>query len=346
MKYIIILVSILFVSQKIRSENYAILISPGTTTQDCEYFNSEYWFDLFLAYEDLIIKKGYSHNNVFVFYGLDGSDYETSAYKNRYNKSLHGWTNDITDYPATSSSLENYFNIISSNHIDYDDQVFIRWIVGHGDRHFPYGRDDYYVKLDHPGFDDDEQIDKQDLINLLNTIEYKRRIIFWSTCYSGCMIEGNVNIKDPNSLVLTSSEWNESSFVYQLPGETYHANFNYIITSASYGEDPVGIIRNVDSNNDDYISMDELYQEYLDPPIPNPPGGMYDSEGSIRKLYFDHVINLDNKSLNSEHEYMSEEILTHNLTIKSNSYVLFEPDDSIILSNKFEIKLGAVLEIK
>ena len=51
---------------------YAVLISAGDTIADDAMYHSEYWYDLILMYRTLI-ENGFSHNNIFVLYGV-GND--------------------------------------------------------------------------------------------------------------------------------------------------------------------------------------------------------------------------------------------------------------------------------
>ena len=127
--YTVIFVSLIaFLSSlNLKAERYAILISAGKTTTDGEFLNSFYWYDLFLAYEDLIIKEGFTHGNVFVCYG-DGASYNSD--NDRYKLSLHGWS-DIVDYDNDKETIFDVFDNLG-NMTNSDDHVVIWW-SGHGE---------------------------------------------------------------------------------------------------------------------------------------------------------------------------------------------------------------------
>ena len=67
----------LIFSGNLHAAKYAILICGGVTDTDDEILNSEYWYDLFLAYEDLILKEGFTHDNIYVCYG-DGASFNSN----------------------------------------------------------------------------------------------------------------------------------------------------------------------------------------------------------------------------------------------------------------------------
>src|SRR5574344_2072172 len=98
MKSIILTLIMAFtiVNVVLSQEHYAILISAGDVRNDDDSYHSEYWYDLFLAYEDLILNQGYTHDNVFVFYG-DGAGDDFASSHTQYNISKHGWSG-IVDF--------------------------------------------------------------------------------------------------------------------------------------------------------------------------------------------------------------------------------------------------------
>ena len=77
-----------FLGVTLHAENYAILISAGKTTADGIPDNSLYWYDLVTAYHTLIEELGYSHQNVFTFYG-DGVSFNSQIPK--YSLSYYNW---------------------------------------------------------------------------------------------------------------------------------------------------------------------------------------------------------------------------------------------------------------
>ena len=180
-----IILALVFFAGDVMGEKYAILISAGKATRDNEFSNSEYWYDLFLAYEDLVLKEGFSHDNIFVCYG-DGQSFASSI--DRYKLSFHGWP-DIVDYDNKKSTIESVFQMVGDISTS-NDHIVIRWVVGHGKNN--YGGDPspdrYAAFIENRGY----YITESELINYVNKItNYKRRLIFWMTCYSGCLKDGN-----------------------------------------------------------------------------------------------------------------------------------------------------------
>ncbi|HAE86912.1 TPA: hypothetical protein DCG86_02685, partial [Candidatus Marinimicrobia bacterium] len=240
--------------ENVMAEKYAILISAGKATKDNEFSNSEYWCDLFLAYEDLVLKEGFSHDDIYVCYG-DGQSYSSGL--NRYKLSLHGWPN-IVDYDNKKSTIESVFQTIGNVSTD-NDHIVIRWVVGHGTDSYngSPSADGYAAYIENRGY----WIPESDLINYVNNItNYKRRLIFWMTCHAGCIKDGTERLDNNKSLVITSCKWDEGSGA--IDKDVVHAEYNWWITGYLYGEAPkVGGTEylDADDNSDTHISMTELY---------------------------------------------------------------------------------------
>ena len=213
----------------VRAENYAILVSAGKATSDTTSNNSEYWYDLFLVYEYLIIDEQYDQSKVFVFYG-DGYDYNTS--NNRYKKEQHNWMY-ITDYDNSYNTMINVFSTLN-NIITDEDNILFYWVAGHGEKTDYYNSDSYRVKIEH-SIEEDEYICKQDLLDLINSIShYNKRKIFWMTCHSGAMGDGYYNLNENKTTLITSSSSNEVSYSFKDNGDP-HSAFNFALYSLSTG---------------------------------------------------------------------------------------------------------------
>ena len=237
---------------------------PGEATQDYESSNSEYWYDLFLAYEDLVINEGFSHSNIYVCYG-SGQSFSTSV--DRYKLSLHSWSN-IVDSANDSTSIKNTFQAVG-NLTTSSDHVVIRWVVGHGTHNLSGGGasyDNYGAYIENR----DYYISEDRLIGYINLIgSYQQRLIFWMTCYSGCLSQGTQKLDSTtNSLVITSSPWNAPS--YAIETDVVHSEYNWWLTGYLYGaapDDGGAVSLDADDNDDVSISMTELFS--------NVYGGMY-----------------------------------------------------------------------
>lgn len=222
-KRIIYCISLLFVYCEITvADNYAILISAGEANSDSTLYNSEYWYDLYLTYEYLLLDEQYDSSKVFVFYG-DGNDYNTGNL--RYRKDLHNW-GQIADYDNYYSTLYSVFCSLN-NIIEDEDNLLIYWVAGHGTKTDISNDDSYLVRLSHNGSHED--LTKTQLINLINTIShYNKRKILWMTCYSGAMGGGYYNVNNNRTTLISSSASSEKSY-----SSTYYAN-NEIHTDFGY----------------------------------------------------------------------------------------------------------------
>ncbi len=308
-KKIVFLLAILFFNTPIFAERYAILISAGKATTDDVFSNSEFWYDLYLAYEDLIINQGYTHQNVIVFYG-DGTDFTATTYP-RYKRELHGWTNPIVDfnnaYATMNAQFANLGNLITSN-----DEVLIQWVVGHGDASTT---DDYTALLQNRNFN----VSEQQLNTMINQINnYSRRKILWMTCHSGCIVYGNLNFNNDRSVVVTSSNWNQLSNGMDFPG-TWHAQFNYVTTSALYGEDPVGTSFDGDINNDNEISMMELFTDADNSPYVSSNPQLGDNSDRAPGTFIDECLELSGSNIVNTEFYETDRITASNYIIKGNT---------------------------
>lgn len=335
----ILFIFILILTIDVFSKNYAILISAGQATTDDEFSNSEYWYDLFLTYEDLIIKEGYSHEDIYVFYG-DGNDFTATTY-NRYKISYHGWTNPIVDYDNSYNTMNTQIALLY-NIITEEDNLLIRWVVGHGGgsdpNGYPYDEDDYKAYIQNLN----QYITETQLNTMFNQINnYNRRKIFGMTCFSGCLAKGNVSFNNDKTTIITSSDWNESSYPYSLPGESIHAQFNYVINSSLYGEDPLGTPYYADDNSDNIISLWELYEEADVSPIMSSTPQIGDDCPLADKIYIDEDIILTNASLSGSREYIADNIKAqNNLIIPNTANVIFAAKEKIILKHGFHAQYG------
>ena len=240
----------------LRAEQYAILITGGKTTMDREPGNSLYWCDLFLAYENLIFKEGFTHDNIYVCYG-DGVSWNSSL--DRYNLNYHNWP-EIVDLPNDRSSILNCLYDLADK-TDYDDHIVIRWVAGHGGN--GGDPDDYDAEISNHS----EIIEEFLITHAIHSIRrFSQKLVFWMTCYSGSLVAGDLRVDGPYTLVSTSSRWDETSV-----NDTLHAMYNYWLTGFANGEVPdlqyrtgETIILDADDDNNGYVTMDELYSNMYD----------------------------------------------------------------------------------
>ena len=244
----------LIITERLKAEKYAILISPHETTKDDENNNSFAWYELFLAYEDLVEKQGYTHKNIYVCYG---EGYSFDSKYDCYNISSHGWP-EIVDYNNRKSSILSVFDSVANRATD-DDHVVIRWVAGHAEAS---DEDDYRaITGDRIGTID--FLLEREVIAAVNTIQhYSQKLVFWMTCHSGCLVTGEQRLEEPYTIVSTACRWDQGSLGYSYPEVLTRTVYDYWITGYLHGQAPGPdgpiYIPSADDNRDGYITMNEL----------------------------------------------------------------------------------------
>ena len=348
-RIIFFIICIFFLNLNTKAVDYAILVSAGIATTDDVFSNSEYWYDLFLAYEDLVLNEGYDPANVFVFYGNGASFNSTRA---RYQLALHGWSN-IVDFDNAYNTLNTEFANIGAT-VTNNDNLHIRWVVGHGwgnaattatttqTGRDPINNDDFWVLLQNRSL----WIRETEIIRIINQIpNYKRRKIVWMTCHSGCLAGGTNNLNNDRTVIITASRWNQVSSAYNLPGETIHAQLNYIITSALFGEDPLGTAFDADNNTDNVINMWELWNEADINPIMTSDPQLGNNGNLANRIYIDEHLVIENTNINADIEYLVDDYEFLNSTIQTGSDIEIDIDNSFEINGTFEIPVGSTLDI-
>lgn len=223
------------------AKNYTVLISAGRTTADDAFVNSEYWYDLFLAYK-MMIETGYDHDDIFVLYG-EGTDYNSihERYQNPYPESI----TDYNNHKETIESVLAYLGEITSD----IDHLYVWWL-GHGD--------DVGQNLALFIENTSEMVMDYEFATYMEQIEhYELRIFSFMTCYSGGIID---DLEGLDSIVMTSSDFyhlSHSAYLCEAP----HTEFHYHETCAFHWETPFqmcGLV-DADENNDEKISFLEAF---------------------------------------------------------------------------------------
>ena len=215
----------------VAADNYVVLISAGRTTADDAYTNSEYWYDLLLAYQ-MLIDNGYEHEDIHVLYG-EGVDYFSAheRYQNPYSNSIADYNNHRTTIESVLGSLGA---IMTPN-----DNIYVWWL-GHGssmDGHL-------YMTIENTmsTLRDDEFAAFMDQIT-----QYNLRAFSFMTCFSGGIID---DLASPTSIVMTSSDFftiSESDWLCDGP----HTEFHYHETCAWHWETPFQMCGLIDADEDE-----------------------------------------------------------------------------------------------
>jgi hypothetical protein len=351
-RIILIIICLFFIKLSTKAVDYAILVSAGIATTDDVFSNSEYWYDLFLAYEDLVLNEGYAPANVFVFYGNGTSFNSTCA---RYQLALHGWGN-IVDFDNAYNTLNTQFANIGAI-VTNNDNLHIRWVVGHGGgdaatgntapypsstARDPINNDDYWVLLENRNL----LVRETDIIRIINQVNnYKRRKIIWMTCHSGCLNGGTNNLNNNRTVLITASRWDEVSWPYWLPGETIHPELNYVVTSSLFGEDPSGTAYNADNNGDNVINMWELWNEANNSPIMHSDPQLGNNGNLANRIYIDEHLVIENTNINNDIQYLVDDYEFLNSSLQNGSDIEVDIDNGFEINGTFNAPIGTTLNI-
>lgn len=331
------------------AEDYAILISAGKATSDNTILNSEYWYDLYLTYEYLLLEEQYDSTNVFVFYG-DGIDFNTANV--RYKKELHNW-GQITDYDNSYSTMNSIISLLD-NVITDDDNLLFYWIAGHGGKDSS-SDDSYRTYIQNTN----EVVSKSQLIGLINSItHYNRRKIFWMTCKSGAMGGGSINPNNNKTTLVTSSSSNEDSYSF-IDYNDPHSAFNFALFSLSTGKFVNGLNCELNqvcygmTNIDSLLSINELYTgidlfSYLTinsfscPLVPC----MFDVGSISNKIFVGENKKMRNITIDANSSYWIDKMEISNVEIENNSNVSIDIDDNCLIKQSTFVDVGSMLLIK
>ena len=346
----LIILSILLNSKWCCAKDYAILISAGETINDT-INNQEYWSDLFITYKTLLLNESYDSTNVFVFYG-SGIDYSSS--NTMYSKANYDW-GKITDYDNSWSTMTSAFDSIG-NIITNDDNLLIFWLVGHGGINHTATDETSIVNSYFVGFNNRPYyINKESLYNLFSRVpNYRKRKIFWMTCYAGCMAMGDYNLCNDKTVFIASSKYNEYSYSFRDDIAGWRVSFDAAFNSLLTGVYPDGSIMDFTiatgymvNDIDGILSLQELYEsidnfnyrnyisstyimlQHIDPYIK-------DNGGIASKVFVnEHLSQNDMNFTDYAGNYWVDDIIISNSTY-NNSIIHIETDNNaIIKENSF-----------
>jgi len=354
MKYIVSLLCLLFILNTSKATNYAVLVSAGRTSSYDEAnntINSSFWNDLYLAYEDLIVNKGYSPQNVLVFYA-DGTDFASSV--NRFQLSFNNWTTPITDFPCTITSINQQCSALSQQMTSNDNLLF-RWF-GHGGfvNNDESSAENYFAAItDANGYimkdanNNNMFYTKANIISLFSGFtNYNRINIIWMTCRSGSLVSGTTTINNNRTSIITSSLWTEDSWgslqsVYDPNNsskQSVFADFDYYLTSAFSGLYPsLYAYPLADRNSDGNTSIWEAY--YITHQDMTTSTAQYvDACNIAGRDFLSENISIHNVNLGG---YCAKNITIYSSTIPSSNHVDLVAQNNITMVPGVNINSGS-----
>ena len=204
------------------SEIWLIVITVGEIERDSNNVN-----DLI----EVLLSNGYSISNILMLI-------EENATKNKI--------------------LNEPFEWLQSNDIR-DEDIVLFYFSMHGDRiedkipiDEPDNYDEYLVPYDYEM--ENNYILDEELSEKFELLDINNLIVIFETCYSGGMLDGDSDIKKSGSIILTSCDYNESSWPKFFGNKWLFPHYLF-----------KGLMGDADLNNDFIITVEEsfLYAEKL-----------------------------------------------------------------------------------
>lgn len=339
------------------ADNYAILVSAGKATSDGIALNSDYWYDLYLVYEYLLLWEKYDSTKVYVFYG-DGTDFNTSV--NRYKKSLHNW-GQITDYDNSFSTMSSVIASLDDV-ITENDNLLFYWVSGHGTKYNSSNDDSYYAGINYyPNMPNNpyvEYVSKSDLVDMVNSItHYNKRKIFWMTCNSGAMGSGSINLNNNKTVILASCHADDdTSMMYDHDGFS-HSGFNFALYCVSTGIDPCDLtpinLNNtspyLQNNSDSIISIYDLccgMSDFHYFPYFSIYPWYFDTGNILSSIFVGEEKELKNVSIDSHNSYWLDEMEVSDVDFDSGINVTIDIDEQCVIKKNTFVPIGTTLLIK
>jgi hypothetical protein len=257
---LLILLVVLFTFGAGHARTFTVVGSGGNSTTDDIFNNSEWWTDLFGAYETLI-NHGIPHSNITVCYG-EGHDY-ISGYDRFRNK----WKNEITEITKYNNHKATIQHVLDSlSHVvTGSDTLLFWWVIGHGSAS---SMNDYYFIIQNEG----TSITEAEFTSYVNVINnYAFRMFIWCTCTSGGIRD---NLTNSKSVIITCCEYDQNhyaSYYDEAPfTNTITAEFSKLIRPILNGHDMFGHPVNGDrapgspsrDNRMDFTELKDSIQEH------------------------------------------------------------------------------------
>ncbi len=262
-------------------QNYAVLIAGNMQPDSqiippAEQWNGgndahpvhgfdEFWNDIYLQWEMLVIHKDYTDANVHVLFG-DGDDFTFFEQANRYKASYNGYQN-VTDASSNKQTISSTFSSLA-NTITEDDFLYI-WIMSHGGTD---GNSSYFYSYDN------QKLYADDLAALLGNISAHKKVVVLSFPNSGGFLPV---LEADDTIIITAGGAMEGAsraddmapngpFIENeiRDGIVYnHGEMNYHLTSAITGQTPLEVTTYAGSDlsdadwfpQDGYITIEEAY---------------------------------------------------------------------------------------
>jgi RNA binding exosome subunit len=134
----------------------------------------EFWNDIYLQWEMLVIHKSYDNDNVMVLFGENGSDFTFAQQDVRYKASYYPEYSNITDDNSKIGTITSTFAGLA-NTITDDDFLYI-WIMSHGGTD---GNGSYFYSYDN------QKVYASELAALIGGIPAHKKVVVLSFPKSG-----------------------------------------------------------------------------------------------------------------------------------------------------------------
>lgn len=323
-----------------QSHKYAVIISGGANKLNNHI---RYWNNCSAIYKVLKKYYGYRDSDIYVLMsdGKSGSEdrnIANSTSNPKYDSSpldLDGDGGGDIDYSATKSNITYVFNQLSKK-ITPDDNLFV-FTTDHGQ-----GEPNLCLW-------NNEHLNDTEFAAEIDKVNAGYISILMLQCYGGGFI---TKLAKENRVIMTAASGDERAW-----GSTLYNYGNFFIPwiAAMSGWDINGKDVNADVNNDGKVSMYEafVYAKENDKSAIN--GKEHPQYKSVTSSLGEYLtlngcgckpLDIENRTISSNSVFSGCNVVVSNVTIKNNSSVTIDAEESTILKGTFEVALGSTFEVK
>ena len=321
-----------------QSHKYAVIISGGGNEL---YNHIRYWNDCSELYKMLKKYYGYKDADIYVLMS-DGksSSKDRNIASDPQNPILDSSPLDLDgdgvcdiDYAATKKDITNVFNQLSKK-ITTNDNLFV-FTTDHG-------LENPYLCLWNGELMNDSEFAKE-----IDKVNAGYMSILMIQCYSGGFIN---KLAKKNRVIMTAASGNEPA-----NSTLEYGMFFMPWIAAVSGVDINGKKVNADLDGDEKISMYEAFVYAKENDECAISGDEHPQYKSISLSLGEHLtLNgcdckpkyIENRTISTNTTITGCDIELTNVTIKNNSSVTIDAEETTVINGPFEVELGATLEIK
>lgn len=321
-----------------QSHKYAVIISGGANEANNHI---RYWNNCSALYKVLKQYYGYKDADIYVLM----SDGKSSSKDRNTSSKVHSPKLDSSpldldgdgvcdiDYAATKKDIANVFNQLSKK-VTTNDNLFV-FTTDHG------------VKKPYLCLWNEELMNDTEFAKEIDKVNAGYMSILMIQCYSGGFIN---KLAKKNRVIMTAASGNEPA-----NSTLEYGMFFMPWIAAVSGVDINGKKVNADLDGDGKISMYEAFVYAKENDECAISGDEHPQYKSISLSLGEHLtLNgcdckpkyIENRTISTNTTITGCDIELTNVTIKNNSSVTIDAEETTVINGPFEVELGATLEIK